>query len=126
MYISHVYQSCDFFGAGDVTIPHNTTFTLNTGLAEEVPQFILTCISVGGPATTVVWTRNGAVASGTSTTVLDDYETAQYTHNLTVTGRLGGIYECTVSNNKPSTSSQQLLVERNTHESIMYGTCMHI
>jgi len=33
--------------------------------------------------------------------VLDNPVTAQYTHTLTVTGRLGGLYQCTVSNNKP-------------------------
>ena len=35
-------------------------------------------------------------------TVLENATTAQYTHTLTVTGRLGGQYQCTVSNNKPS------------------------
>ena len=35
-------------------------------------------------------------------TVLDDPATARYTHTLTVTERLGGLYQCNVSNNKPS------------------------
>jgi len=43
-------------------------------------------------------------------TVLDDPVTAQYTHTLTVTGRLGGQYQCTVSNIKPSQDSAQLTV----------------
>jgi len=34
--------------------------------------------------------------------------TAQYTHTLTVTGRLGGQYQCTVSNNKPSQDSASI------------------
>ena len=35
-------------------------------------------------------------------TVLEDLVTARYTHTVTVTGRLGGLYQCNVSNNKPS------------------------
>ena len=57
-------------------------------------QMTLTCISTEGPATTVT--------EGTET-VLDDPETAQYTHTLNVT--TGGEYTCTVSNNKPSSDS---------------------
>ena len=37
--------------------------------------------------------------------------TAQYTHTLTVTERLGGQYQCTVTNNKPSTATAQLTVQ---------------
>ena len=42
--------------------------------------------------------------------MLDDPVTAQYTHTLTVTGRLGGLYTCTVSNNKPSSASATIVV----------------
>ena len=45
--------------------------------------------------------------------MLDDPVTAQYTHTLTVTGRLGGQYQCTVSNNKPSQDSAQFTVQGN-------------
>ena len=67
-------------------------------------QLTLICISTGGPATTVTWTRDSTttVTEGTKT-VLDDPETAQYTHTLTVTTR--GEYTCTVENNKPSSDS---------------------
>ena len=66
----------------------------------------LTCISTGGPATTVSWTRdNEPVTEGTST-VLNDRMTAQYTHTLTVT--VSGTYTCNVSNNKPSWASSSI------------------
>ena len=42
---------------------------------------------------------------GNKMTVLNNAATAQYTHTLTVTGRLGGLYTCTVANNKPSEDS---------------------
>ena len=44
-------------------------------------------------------------------TVLDNAETATYTHTLTVTGRLGGDYQCTVANVKPSSASESLRIQ---------------
>ena len=99
--------------AGDVTIPGGMMFTEDSDLNGESPQFTLTCTSTGGPATTVTWTRDSETVSGgvfSSTTVLNNTTTAQYTHTLTVTGRLGGQYQCTVSNNKPSQDSEQFTV----------------
>ena len=45
-------------------------------------KITLTCISTGGPATTVTWSRDSEIVSG-GVTVLDDPVTAQYTHTLT-------------------------------------------
>ena len=64
--------------------------------------FTLACISTGGPATTVTWTRDSTTVTQGTQTVLNDPVTAQYTHTLTVTGRLPGLYTCNVSNSKPS------------------------
>ena len=89
------------------------TFTNDSDLNGASPQFTLTCISTGGPATTVTWTRNSATATGDEMTVLDDRETAQYTHTLKVTGRRGGLYKCTVSNAKPSEAMANLTVQGN-------------
>ena len=75
------------------------------------PQFALTCISTGGPATTVTWTRDDVTFMRGTETVLDDPVTAQYTHTLTVTGRPEGLYTCTVSNSKPSKASLQFSIE---------------
>ena len=86
------------------------TFIVDSDLNGESPQFTLTCTSTGGPATTVTWTRDSETVSG-GMTELDDPVTAQYTHTLTVTGRLGGQYQCNVSNNKQSTATAQLTVE---------------
>ena len=87
------------------------TLTVVSDLNGASPQFTLTCISTGGPATTVTWTRgNFTVTEGTET-VLDDPETAQYNHTLTVTGLLAGLYTCTVENNKPSSDSANITVQ---------------
>ena len=90
------------------------TLTVDSDLNGASPQFTLTCISTGGPATTVTWTRDSATAMGDAVTVFNftnDAETATYTHTLTVTGRLGGLYQCTVSNSKPSEAVANLFVE---------------
>ena len=80
---------------GDVTISGGeVTF--------DSDQLTLTCISTGGPATTVTWTRDSTTVTEGTETVLDDPVTAQYTHTLPVT--TGGEYTCTVSNKKPSSA----------------------
>ena len=104
-YVHHTFHS-----AGDITIPGDMTFTVDSNLNGESPQFILTCTSTGGPATTVTWTRGSETVSG-GMTVLDDPVTANYTHTLTVAGRLGGQYQCTVSNNKPSQDSASITAQ---------------
>ena len=70
------------------------------------PLFILTCVSTGGPATNVTWTRDSTspITDG-SRTVLVNATTAEYIHTLNVTGGEGN-YTCTVANNKPSNASQ--------------------
>ena len=99
-----------YFVSGAITISGNMTFTLDSDLNEASPQFTLTCISTGGPATTVTWTRGSVNVTEGTKTVIVNRETSQYTHTLTVTGRLGGLYTCTVANNRPSDNSEQLTV----------------
>ena len=93
---------------GDIVISGVINFTETSS---SPTSFTLTCASTGGPATTVTWTRNSEAAEGVKVTVLDDAVTAQYTHTLTVTGKLVGLYQCNVSNNKPSWDSLSLTVQ---------------
>ena len=96
--------------------------TVDFDLSRSSPQFTLTCTSTGGPATAVTWNRdNDTIIEGTET-VLDDRVTAQYTHTLTVTGRLGGLYTCTVANDKPSIDSAWLVLNIINK---MQGTTLH-
>ena len=96
---------------GDITISDGITFTVVSDLNGDSPQFTLTCISTGGPATNVTWTRDSDTVTEGAETVLDNRTTAEYTHTLTVTGRLGGLYTCNVSNDKPSEDSAELDVQ---------------
>ena len=97
--------------AGKVIVNDEMGFELVTELNAEDPQFTLTCISTGGPATTVTWTRDFEEAPGDRLSVLDNATSAQYTHTLNVIGRLGGLYTCSVSNSVPSEDSTDQLLE---------------
>ena len=95
---------------GDVEVS-SVDFQLTSELDATTPTFNLTCTSTGGPATTVTWTSNSRPVTDDSahhivSQVLTDAENATYNHILMVTGRLAGVYECIVSNNKPSISSK--------------------
>ena len=90
---------------GHVQLSGGVNFTMDSD-----SQFTLTCISTGGPATTVTWTRYGSIFTTGNVTVFDDPVTAQYTHTLTVTWRRTGHYRCTVGNKVPSVSSAELFV----------------
>ena len=94
---------------GDVAIS-GIEFRADSDLNGVSPQFTLTCISTGGPVTNVTWTRNNSVTEGVES-ALTNRVTAQYTHTLTVTERQGGIYTCSVYNNKPSNATAEYLVK---------------
>ena len=88
------------------------TLTVDSDLNGPSPQFTLTCISTGGPATTITWTRDSDTVTGElNSTTLDNAITAQYIHTLTVTGRLEGCYQCTVENIKPSVALESFTVQ---------------
>ena len=95
-------------------IPGGLTWSVGDDLA-------LTCISTGGPATTVTWTRDSTTVTQGTQTVLNDPVAAQYIHTMTVTGALGGVYTCTVANNKPSTTSASLTVQGTVRKRWYWG-----
>ena len=93
---------------GDITVAKITTILKKDSC---ILQLILACISTGGPVTTVTWTRDSTTVTQGNESVLNNPVNAEYTHTLTVTGRLvGGNYTCTVSNNKPSINSSSITV----------------
>ena len=83
--------------------------TRSSNLGEDNLEFILTCISINGPATTVIWTKDSVPISGaTQQTIVNNRMRATYFHTLSV--RSKGQYTCTVANNKPSNSSSSILI----------------
>ena len=73
------------------------------------PQFTLVCISTGGPATTVIWTRDSEPVTEGTEILLVNTSPARYIHRLNnIT--TGGEYRCSVANPKPSTDSASIIV----------------
>ena len=93
---------------GIITVSDELILTQDFG---DSLQFTLSCISTGGPATTVTWTRDNVTITEGTETVLDDPVAAYYTHTLTVTPPLGLEYRCTVTNNKPSIESATYILK---------------
>ena len=94
--------------SGAVTSVDPLQFSLQTTPTADPPVFTLTCISTGGPATTVNWTRDGAAATGVTSQTVVDQEAITYHNTLTVTGREPGSYTCSVANVRtapPATAS---------------------
>ena len=96
-------------------VPYMTVLVVMMAVDSDLngasPQFTLTCISTGGPATSVTWTRDSTTVTGGNETILNDSVIAQYTHTLTVTGRLPGLYTCTVRNKKQYIKSKPFVVQ---------------
>ncbi|CAI8055411.1 hypothetical protein GBAR_LOCUS30266, partial [Geodia barretti] len=69
---------------GNIAIVGNMTVHKDSDIVVSIPQFTLTCISTGGPATTVTWTRDSSTVTEGVESVLNDPGTAKYTHTLTV------------------------------------------
>ena len=96
-HIIHCYFALSTSGAPAITGP--LQFSLQTTPTADPPVFTLTCVSTGGPSTTVTWTRDGDVLSeGISPQTVTSMMTATYTNTLTVTGRLPGMYKCRIQN----------------------------
>ena len=100
--------------SGTLSVSTDVTFTLKPSFV-----FTLTCISTGGPATTVTWTMDSVTVTGTQRSEVKGAVTAEYTHSLTIqynqtlieTQALEGLYRCSVTNAVSSSSSPELSVQ---------------
>ena len=85
--------------SGRLALSGGMNFTLHNG-----NSFTLTCISTGGPATTVTWTRDSTTVTQGTQTMLNNRVTAQYTHTLT--DRAAGLYTCLIANSVSNVSAK--------------------
>ena len=86
-------------------VPREVTVTVNS--MDPLPLVTITCITYGGPATIVTWTRDSEVIEG-GITVLESGASARYRHTLY--NATEGVYTCTVWNNKPSVVTAEVNV----------------
>ena len=82
-------------------------FTLDSEANEDPPEFTLTCQSKGGPATEVVWMRNGVRVEEdsnytTSQIIVDPSGNTVYNNTLRVRRRATEqwTFKCIVGNNR--------------------------
>ena len=79
----------------------SVNFTLHTELRTNPPEFTISCLTHGGPATTVTWSKEGenniTKNSETSQLVLNTTQTSVYDNRLRVRGRRIGVYNCIVN-----------------------------
>ena len=76
----------------------NVSFTLHTELNASVPEFTISCLTHGGPATAVLWSVDDSlVKDNTSQVILDTSHNSVYDNRLRVRGRRAGTYYCTIS-----------------------------
>ena len=95
---------CIYTSIGELTSADVSFTGLHSEPNENPPEFTLTCVSEGGPVTTVMWWRDGEPVQEdsnheTSQIIVDRLADTVYHNRLRVRGREGGEYMCTVSNN---------------------------
>ena len=95
---------------GDVQMEGKMTLTVRRSNRNKL-QFVFTCVTTGGPATTVLWLGPSASAQGTPESTLDDPVTATYTHTLTVTDSLWSSYRCLIKNELPSEADAKFITK---------------
>ena len=100
-----VHYTCTLY-SGHLFLSGGMTLTLHND-----NSFTLTCISTGGPATTVIWTKHSTTVTQATQTVLNNRVIAQYTHTLT--DRAAGLYTCLITNSVSNVSAE-LLVQGKT------------
>ena len=104
------------------------------------PSFTLAGDTEGGPPETYTWTRNGAtITNGGSFSISigvngvtdpSAYDNSRYRSTLTVTGRLPGVYQYSVSNRAtPNTLTSNINIESKLRHAnatcVSIATCIH-
>ena len=77
----------------------NVSFTLHTELRASVTEFTISCLTHGGPASTVSWTVfpvQEDLYHETSQVILDTSHNSVYDNRLRVRGRRAGTYFCKI------------------------------
>ena len=72
-------------------------YWLLTALPADPAVFQLSYTTTYSPATAVRWTYNGKVANGSNFQVVTDLLLSTYQNVLVVTGKMAGVYTCTVT-----------------------------
>ena len=95
-----------FVPTGRGAITTNQVSLSSSSFLSDPPTFTLLGATSGGPPTTYTWTRNGQVITNSALYSIsiqvdrlpDGFQNSRYRSTLTVTGRLPGEYQYSVTN----------------------------
>ena len=95
---------------GAITANHISLTISSSSFLSDSPTFTLLGATSGGPPTTYTWTRNGHVITNSASYSIsiqvdrsaDGFQNSRYRSTLTVTGRLSGVYQYSVTNRATS------------------------
>ena len=108
-------------GRGRVIIDHISLSS--SSFLSDPPTFTLVSDTTGGPPTTYTWTRNGQVITNNASYSISlqvgqsytGFQNSLYRSTLTVTGRLPGVYQYSVTNRATSVMvTDQFTIEGGT------------
>ena len=96
-------------GRGAISANHVALIS-PTSFQSDPPTFTLLGATSGGPPTTYTWTRNGQVITNSASYSISiqversnaGFQNSRYRSTLTVTGRLPGVYQYSVTNRATS------------------------
>ena len=102
-----------YVGHGAIT-NNKVSLSSSSSFLTDPPTFTLFGDTSGGPPTTYTWTRNGQVISNNASystsipqvneDITERFRESHYRSTLTVTGRLPGVYQYSVTNRAMSTT----------------------
>ena len=106
----------------------------------DPPTFTLLGDTSGGPPTTYTWTRNGQVITNSASYSIsiqvkrspDGFQNSRYCGTLTVTGRLPGVYQYSVTNRATSGmvtgtfTIESMIIQLNVHACSYKQSCQAI
>lgn len=103
--------------------PSVTSLNVVESVNTSTSTFTLNCTSIGSPATTVIWTKNGIILSDTTTyQILRDGSTATYDTLLNIEADdpddLVGTYACNALNSAGQSNVETLSIQGNYYNYI--------
>ena len=111
MHAAYNIANIAFIPTGRGAISGNQVSLSSSSFQSDPPTFTLLGATSGGPPTTYTWTRNGQVITNSASysisieaesTSGSRFQKSRYRSTLTVTGRLPGVYQYSVTNRATS------------------------
>ena len=136
--VAYAYIDRSVFNAGLGAITTNqVSLSSSSSFLSDPPTFTLFGDTSGGPPTTYTWTRNGQVITNNATFSISiqvnegialptRFEESHYRSTLTVTGRLPGVYQYSVTNRAtPGMVTGTFIIDGNDYYNPQQNFCLN-